>query len=77
MAQPIIPVRLTPAHALHLASPTGSGYMSICGRRLAGEDVQVPMPRFPRSRRHVEAHWAKCWDLERVCLTCNGKAEKL
>lgn len=62
--------------ALHLAQPTGKGYKALCGRVLAGEDVEVPMPRFPRSRRHVEAYWDRTWELELVCLACNSIAER-
>lgn len=70
----LVPVRLTPAHALHLAQPTGNGYHAICGRSLAGESLQVPMPRFPRSRKHVQAHWSRCWELETVCRSCDRSA---
>lgn len=77
MSAPIIPVRLTEAHALHLAEPTGNGYKAICGRRLAGASVQVPMPRFPRSRRHVEAYWGRCWEHEVVCASCDRKSSTL
>lgn len=67
---PIVPVRL-PGLALHLGEPTGKGYRTRCGRQIEGEELEVPMPRFPRSRRHVEAYWTKCWTHEVVCRTCD------
>jgi hypothetical protein len=76
----LIPVRITEAHALHLGDPTGKGYKALCGLRIeATEDHLpiVPMPRFPRSRRHVELYWAQCWRHERICLRCDKAEEKL
>lgn len=67
---PVMPARRE-GLALHLAQPTGRGYKALCGRELAGEDVEVPMPRFPRSRRHVMAHWDRVWEHELVCASCD------
>lgn len=62
---------------LHLGTPTGSGYRTECGRILTGPRVSVPMPRLPLGRRHIEAHWARCWNLERLCPACARRAQTL
>lgn len=55
---------------LHIASPTGKGYTTACGRKLAGADLTVPMPRIDLGRRHREAFWADVWSYEVVCRNC-------
>lgn len=59
------PVR-TPAGPLHLAKATGRGYRTACGRTLTGPDLVV----------HPRRLWVKAWNLERVCVGCDRRAEQ-
>lgn len=70
----LVPVRRI-GGPLHLGEATGRGYTTVCGRTLTGERLDLPMPRLPLTRRHVYAHWRKCWQLDHVCSRCRRAAE--
>lgn len=59
---------------LHIATPTGRGYFTACGRTLAGPNLHIPYPRINLGRAHLEAHWARCWALEKACKSCDKSA---
>lgn len=59
---------------LHIAEPTGKGYRTACGRKLAGPTLSVPMPRMDLGRRHRENYWADCWEREVICKSCDRAA---
>lgn len=48
---------------LHLAKPTGRGYVAACGANLTGGTLEVPPRR----------DWSRAWRLERVCARCEAR----
>lgn len=70
-----VPVRKGFHRPLHLGTATGRGYRTACGKTLEGADVDVPRARVPRlTRRGLEDFYARVWQLERVCRSCEKSA---
>lgn len=55
---------------LHIASPTGRGYTTLCGHTLAGSDLDVPRPKWPTTKQGLSRYWGKVWALEVQCRKC-------
>lgn len=65
MAAPVA-VRLG-AHRLHLAGPTGRGYLAVCGRTIACTDHDDDLVLY------VGRQVGRAWRLEQVCRDCDRR----